>query len=137
MVLLKTLVTSSLSLPLEKLSIPLPRRLLVAKEVVVEAMLEEAYSSRLQGQRGEENRKMFMNWIIDVVGFSDMITVFNIKREEDMDKKILFALLKSENFNFQSQMFLSMVWNRVDIAEEKIFCDRNSLANSGELWKSR
>ena len=91
----------------------------------LEVMLEEAYSSRLQGERGEENRKMFMNWIIDVVRCSDMITVFNIRREEDMDKKILFALLKSENFNFQSQMFLSMVWNRVDIAEEKIFSNRS------------
>ena len=99
----------------------------------LEVMLEEAYSSRLQGQRGEENRKMFMNWIIDVVGYSDMITVFNIKREEDMDKKILFALLKSEKFNFQSQMFLSMVWNRVDIAEEKIFCDRNLEWEQGDF----
>ena len=43
--MLKTLVTSSLSLPLEKLSIPLPRRLLVVEEVervLVEAMVEEA-----------------------------------------------------------------------------------------------
>ena len=42
---MKSLVTSSLSLPLEKLSIPLPRRLLVVEEVeklVVEAMLDEA-----------------------------------------------------------------------------------------------
>ena len=49
MVWLKTFGTSSLSLPLEKLSIPLPRRLLVVEEVekvVVEAMVveEEAMS---------------------------------------------------------------------------------------------
>ena len=50
--------------------------------------------------------------------------MFDIKTEEDMDKKILFALLKSENLSLNSQLYLSMVWNRVDIAEEKIFSDR-------------
>ena len=79
------------------------------------------------------SKKLFMNWVMDVVRHSDLITVFDIRREEDMDKKILFALLKSENLNFQSQMFLSMVWNRVDIAEEKVFCDRNFEWDQGDF----
>ena len=100
----------------------------------LEKMLEESYKDRLGNtQRGKENKKLFMNWIIDVVRHSDLITVFDIRREEDMDKKILFALLKSENFNFQSQMFLSMVWNRVDIAEEKVFCDRSFEWEQGDF----
>ena len=96
-------------------------------------MLEEAFETRVTGPGGNQNKRMFMNWIMDVVRHSDKITVFDIRREENMDKKILFALLKSENFNFQSQMFLSMVWNRVDIAEERIFCDRNFEWQQGDF----
>ena len=59
--------------------------------------------------------------------------MFDIKTEEDMDKKILFALLKCENLGLQSQLYLSMVWNRVDIAEEKIFCDRSFEWEEGDL----
>ena len=99
----------------------------------LETMLEEAFETRVTGPGGNQNKRMFMNWIMDVVRHSDKITVFDIRREENMDKKILFALLKSENFNFQSQMFLSMVWNRVDIAEERIFCDRNFEWQQGDF----
>ena len=98
----------------------------------IENMIEENYADRIHG-KGKGNKKLFMNWVMEVVKHSDLITVFDIKREEDMDKKILFALLKSESFNFQSQMFLSMVWNRVDIAEEKIFADRNFSWQHGDL----
>ena len=101
----------------------------------LEKMIEESYRDRINPntERGKSNKKLFMNWVIDVVRLSDLITVFDIRREEDMDKKILFALLKSENLNFQSQMFLSMVWNRVDIAEEKVFCDRNFEWDQGDF----
>ena len=37
-----------------------------------------------------------------------------------MDKKILSALLKGEDMTMYQKLFLAMVWDRVDIAEEKI-----------------
>ena len=99
----------------------------------IEAMLDESYADRLTDSNGESKKKMYMNWVMEVIRYSDLITVFDIKTEEDMDKKILFALLKSEKLSIQSQLYLSMVWNRVDIAEEKIFCDRNLEWEEGDL----
>jgi hypothetical protein len=37
-----------------------------------------------------------------------------------LDKKILSALLKGDDMNLHHQLYLAMVWDRVDIAEEKI-----------------
>ena len=42
------------------------------------------------------------------------------KRETELDKKILSALLKGEDMTMYQKLFLAMVWDRVDIAEEKI-----------------
>ena len=45
---------------------------------------------------------------------------FLFKRETELDKKILSALLKGEDMTMYQKLFLAMVWDRVDIAEEKI-----------------
>ena len=37
-----------------------------------------------------------------------------------MDKKILSALLKSDKMSLHHQLFLAMVWDRVDLVEEKV-----------------
>ena len=42
-------------------------------------------------------------------------------RETQLDKKILSALLKGTGMEIKHQLYLSMVWDRIDIAEEKIF----------------
>ena len=43
-----------------------------------------------------------------------------ISRETFLDKKILSALLKSNNMDLHTQLYLAMIWDRVDLAEEKI-----------------
>ena len=83
-------------------------------------MLEQ-FHDRLQGSVGEARKKTFMNWILECIRYADIITIFDIRTEVNLDKKILSALLKGDDLNLQSQLYLSMVWNRVDIAEEKIF----------------
>ena len=66
--------------------------------------------------------------------WSDLITVFDIRTEAALDKKILSALLKGERgCSLQSKLYLSLVWNRVDIAEEQIFSDRNFQVGEVEL----
>ena len=42
-------------------------------------------------------------------------------RETQLDKKILSGLLKGTGMEIKHQLYLSMVWDRIDIAEEKIF----------------
>ena len=84
-------------------------------------MLFEQFHDRLQGSVGEVRKKTFMNWILECIRYADIITIFDIRTEVNLDKKILSALLKGDDLNLQSQLYLSMVWNRVDIAEEKIF----------------
>ena len=42
-------------------------------------------------------------------------------RETQLDKKILSALLKGDDKEqLYNQLFLAMIWDRVDLAEEKI-----------------
>ena len=41
-------------------------------------------------------------------------------RETQLDKKILTALLKGPGMETGHQLYLAMLWNRVDIVEEKI-----------------
>ena len=91
----------------------------------IEQMLEESFSDRLQGEVGKERKKTTMNWIIECIHHSDLITVFDIRTETNLDYKILSALLKGNSLNLYAQLFLAMIWNRVDIAEEKIFSNRS------------
>ena len=54
----------------------------------------------------------------------DILSIFKISlnvRETQLDKKILSGLLKGTGMEIQHQLYLSMVWDRIDIAEEKIF----------------
>ena len=50
----------------------------------------------------------------------DMIFFSLISRETELDKKILSALLKGHDMTMYQKLYLAMVWDRVDIAEEKI-----------------
>ena len=59
-----------------------------------------------------------MNWIMECIRFSlyqnsshvflfrfsDLITIFDIRTEENLDKKILAALLKGDELRLQSQV---------------------------------
>ena len=76
-----------------------------------------------------------MNWISECIYYSDLIIVFDINHEENLDKKILSALLLGKDLTIQSKMYLSMVWNRVDIAVEKIFKDNHFSFNESDLYE--
>ena len=106
----------------------------------IEQMLEDAFSdrliiivsitipsslNRLKGEIGQERKKTAVNWILECIHHADLITVFDIRTETNLDYKILSALLKGNSLNLYAQLFLAMVWNRVDIAEEKIFSNRS------------
>lgn len=45
-----------------------------------------------------------MNWIMECIRFSDLITIFDIRNEENLDKKILAALLKGDDLSLQAQV---------------------------------
>lgn len=89
-------------------------------------MLEVAYGTqwRLPDER-KEGLKTVMNWTLECIRFSDILTIFDIRRETQMDKKILSALLKGHDMTLHHQLYLAMIWDRVDLAEEKIFVHGN------------
>ena len=63
-----------------------------------------------------------MNPIYDIVMhfMSLLLKVAYFSRETALDKKILTALLKGADLALYQKLYLAMVWDRVDIAEEKI-----------------
>ena len=67
-------------------------------------MLGDSFQDRLQGKLGQTRRKNFMNWIVECISFSDLITIFDIRTEENLDKKILAALLKGDELTLQAQV---------------------------------
>ena len=87
----------------------------------IETMLEESFGDKLTRELTVTRKKKFMTWIMECVSYSNLITVFDIDNEDKLDKKILSALLIGDDLTVKSQMYLSMVWDRVDIAEEKVF----------------
>ena len=85
-------------------------------------MLEVAYGSSYKNEKAKvDGLKSVMNWTLECVRYANLITTFDIRRETCLDKKILTGLLKGQNMTMHYQLYLSMVWDRVDIAEEKIF----------------
>ena len=97
-------------------------------------MLETAY-----GNKDPRQLKYLMNWTLDCIRFSDIITTFDIRRETQLDKKILSALLKGQHMTLPHQLYLAMVWDRVDLAEEKIFthgseCNRTYICSYSLLY---
>ena len=57
--------------------------------------------------------------------FKTIVITFSIflYREAQLDKKILSGLLKGTGMELKHQLYLSMIWDRIDIAEEKIFAN--------------
>lgn len=85
-------------------------------------MLELAYGGFYKTEQEKvQGLKSIMNWVLECVHYSDILTTFDIRRETQLDKKILSALLKGQKMELQHQLYLAMVWDRVDLAEEKIF----------------
>ena len=90
----------------------------------IQAMLRESFADRIRGEEGEKRMKTFVNWVLECVRYSDLISVFDIRVEENLDYTILTSLLKGSDLNLTSQLYLALVWDRVDIAEEKIFSNK-------------
>ena len=78
----------------------------------IEQMLDLSFADRLKGEVGAERKKKAVNWVIECIHHADLITVFDIRDESNLDYKILSALLKGNNQNVYNQLFLAMVWNR-------------------------
>ncbi|CAL1535900.1 unnamed protein product [Lymnaea stagnalis] len=58
----------------------------------------------------------------------NLINVYDLEKSEsaqDIDRAILFALLKANKFNSNSQLALALAWNRCDIARQQIFTQEN------------
>ena len=68
----------------------------------------------------KQQLKNLVNWTIECISHSDIITIFDIRRETQLDKKILSALLKGDKMSFHHQLFLAMLWDRVELVEDKI-----------------
>ena len=101
----------------------------------MEELMHDCFADRLSGKLGKMRGKEFINWIMDCIRYSDLISVFDINRDENLDKTILSALLLGKDLTVQSQMYLSMIWNRVDIAEEKIFKNRSFTLKETDLYE--
>ena len=101
----------------------------------VEKLLEESFMDKVTGKLTVSRKKKFMSWIMECINYNDLIIVFDIDNEDNLDKKILSALLIGDDLTVQSQMYLSMVWNRVDIAEEKVFKNRNVSFHDNDLYE--
>jgi len=58
--------------------------------------------------------------------------VFNLGEAEskDIDRAILYALLKANKTNANTQLSLALAWNRCDIARHEIFTQENR-----QYWK--
>ncbi|KAK3766250.1 hypothetical protein RRG08_036888 [Elysia crispata] len=58
----------------------------------------------------------------------NLINIFNLDESDsvkDIDRAILYALLKANKFNCNSQLALALAWNRCDIARQQIFTAEN------------
>ena len=73
----------------------------------------------------EEKMDRYLSMIDASLEHYNLITVFDIRVETDLDNVILTSLLKGKDLNLYSQLYLALVWDRLDIAEEKIFSNRS------------
>ncbi|XP_076459392.1 transient receptor potential cation channel subfamily M member-like 2 [Babylonia areolata] len=57
-----------------------------------------------------------------------LLTIFNLDKaesEKDIDRAILYALLRANKSDANSQLALALAWNRCDIARQEIFTSKN------------
>lgn len=69
----------------------------------------------------------------DVLAVRKLINIFNLSEAEtkDIDRAILYALLKANKTNANAQLSLALAWNRCDIARHEIFTQENR-----QHWKN-
>ncbi|XP_053387178.1 transient receptor potential cation channel subfamily M member 2-like isoform X2 [Mercenaria mercenaria] len=69
----------------------------------------------------------------DALATRKLINIFNLGEAEtkDIDRAILYALLKANKTNANAQLSLALAWNRCDIARHEIFTQDNR-----QYWKN-
>ena len=84
----------------------------------------------------EKNVKEAVKFIENIIQKEFLITLFDIKAQEDLDRVILYSLIKKMDFiydtkenSISSQLSLCLVWNTVEIIKDKIFSGDISLSN--------
>ncbi|KAL3875816.1 hypothetical protein ACJMK2_033731, partial [Sinanodonta woodiana] len=70
----------------------------------------------------------------EILAKERLINVFNLDEADtkDIDRAILYALLKAKKSNSEAQLALALAWNRSDIAREKIITPSNR-----KWWKGK
>ncbi|CAH1785123.1 unnamed protein product [Owenia fusiformis] len=95
----------------------------------LEEKIEEAYKSGWKGGEKEHKEKLnkLMTTVLKCCENENLITVFSLNKNEDLDLAILSALLKGQGASTPEQhldqLKLALTWNRSDIAADKIFTD--------------
>ena len=91
----------------------------------VQNMLEENFGDKIPAAEREEKMARYLSMIEAALQQHHLVTVFDIRVETNLDNVILTSLLKGKDLNLYSQLYLALVWDRLDIAEEKIFSNRS------------
>lgn len=92
---------------------------------VVKSMLMEAFGDKIAEQEQAGKMEKYLGMIENTLKHQNLISVFDIRTENNLDNVILTSLLKGNDMNLYSQLYLALVWDRLDIAEEKIFSNRS------------
>ncbi|KAL8607328.1 hypothetical protein ACOMHN_039478 [Nucella lapillus] len=75
-----------------------------------------------------EYRKLALGYLEDCLEYRKLLTIFNLAKADsvkDIDRAILYALLKANKSDAKSQLALALAWNRCDIARQEIFTAEN------------
>ena len=91
----------------------------------VQNMLEENFGDKIPAAEREDKMARYLGMIEAALQQHHLVTVFDIRVETNLDNVILTSLLKGKDLNLYSQLYLALVWDRLDIAEEKIFSNRS------------
>uniref|UniRef100_A0A0K0EEN8 LSDAT_euk domain-containing protein n=1 Tax=Strongyloides stercoralis TaxID=6248 RepID=A0A0K0EEN8_STRER len=78
-----------------------------------------------------------LNNIMKCVNQKDLLTIYRYGEEgsKDVDYAILTAILRGQNLSPIDQLYLTLSWNRVDIARSHIFV-KNKEFNSNDLYST-
>ncbi|XP_074642284.1 transient receptor potential cation channel subfamily M member-like 2 [Tubulanus polymorphus] len=92
--------------------------------------MKVAFSSKRTWRTGDvdSKAKKYFGYLKQCCKERHMITIFDLKNDEDFDKAILKALLtgtemghEQQEFRLLHQLQLALLWDRSDVAQEQIF----------------
>ncbi|CAG0904044.1 unnamed protein product, partial [Darwinula stevensoni] len=89
---------------------------------ILEEKLLQAYGKYFR--RRPDTLEKYRDMVLQCCKQESLISVFNINTDDDLDLVILSALLKGEQSGTKlEKLKLALMWNRPDIAEERIFSE--------------